>query len=109
MILAQIIKSIFEIALVGAFIFSSIYFIITFISLSKKRLTKSASFLENSKALPFVTIQIPTFNELAALNCAQKCLEFNYPEEKLQILIGDDSNNKDISNTIDEFVKKIQK
>ena len=106
MILAQIVKSIFEIALIGAFIFSSIYFIITFISLSKKRLIKSASFLENSKALPFVTIQIPTFNELAALNCAQKCLEFNYPEEKLQILIGDDSNNKDISNTIDEFVKK---
>ena len=46
MILAQIIKSIFEIALVGAFIFSSIYFIITFISLSKKRLTKSAFFLK---------------------------------------------------------------
>ena len=106
MILAQIIKSIFEIALAGAFIFSLIYFIITFFSLSKKRLSISAPLSKFSKNLPFVTIQIPTFNELAALNCAKKCLEFDYPEEKLQILIGDDSNNNNISNAIDEFAKQ---
>lgn len=106
MILAQIIKSIFEIALAGAFIFSLIYFIITFFSLSKKRLSISAPLSKFSKNLPFVTIQIPTFNELAALNCAKKCLEFDYPEEKLQILIGDDSNNNNISNVIDEFAKQ---
>src|SRR3989344_8926356 len=47
---------------------------------------------ENTDFFPFVTVQIPTYNELAAINCAKKCLEFDYPKNKYEILIGDDSN-----------------
>lgn len=53
--------------------------------------------------LPKVTVQIPTYNELAALNCAKRCLAFDYPMNKLQIIIGDDSNKPEISEKIDEF------
>lgn len=60
----------------------------------------------NEKNLPNVTIQIPTYNELAALNCAKRCLEFDYPKEKLQIIIGDDSSDKSISKKIDNFASK---
>jgi len=55
---------------------------------------------------PMVTIQIPTYNELAAINCAKKCLEFDYPKDKYEIIIGDDSKDPSVSAMIDEFAKK---
>ncbi len=54
---------------------------------------------------PKVTVQIPTFNELAALRCAKACLEFDYPKDKYEIFIGDDSNNFSVSEKIFEFSK----
>lgn len=56
--------------------------------------------------LPFVTVQIPTKNELAAIRCAERCLEFDYPKDRYEILIGDDSENADVSRQVDEFAKK---
>ncbi len=58
---------------------------------------------------PQVTIQIPTFNELAAITCAQKCIAFDYPRDNMQIIIGDDSNNKEISAKILEFQNEVEK
>jgi len=55
---------------------------------------------------PTVTIQIPTFNEIVALRCAKKCLEFDYPKDKYEIIIGDDSNDIKISKKIDQFAKQ---
>ena len=52
---------------------------------------------------PNITVQIPTYNEIAALNCAERCLKFEYPKEHLQIIIGDDSDDPLISKRIDEF------
>ncbi len=60
----------------------------------------------DSEKLPFVTIQIPTYNELVALRCAKRCLDFDYPKEKYEILIGDDSSKADISRKIRDFAKK---
>ncbi|MBD3203619.1 glycosyltransferase [Candidatus Woesearchaeota archaeon] len=59
-----------------------------------------------NKDLPQVTIQIPTYNELAALNCAKRCLNFDYPKDKYEIIIGDDSSDKKISQKIDAFADK---
>ncbi len=56
--------------------------------------------------LPFVSINIPTYNETAALNCARRCLDFDYPKEKYEIIIGDDSDNRQISKQIDTFASK---
>lgn len=52
---------------------------------------------------PAVTIQIPTRNELPALTCAERCLAFDYPPDKFEILIGDDSDDAAISARISEF------
>ena len=67
---------------------------------------KEKETLVKDKDLPFVTIQIPTYNELAALNCAKRCLNFDYPKDKYQIIIGDDSSDKYISKKIDSFASK---
>jgi len=55
---------------------------------------------------PTVTIQIPTYNEPVALRCAQSCLEFDYPKDRFQVLIGDDSSDSEVCKAIDEFAKE---
>jgi len=98
-----IIKTIFEIVLMGAFVLSLGYFIVTAFALALSRLRNEPEIIEDTALYPTVTVQIPTYNELAALNCAKCCLDFDYPAEKLQIMIGDDSNQPELSAKIDEF------
>ena len=98
-----IIKTLFEITLIGAFAFSFVYFVITFFALVHAQLKTRP---EKRKSLinpPSITVQIPTYNEIAALNCAERCLNFEYPKEHLQIIIGDDSDDPLVSKRIDEF------
>lgn len=66
---------------------------------------KKEETLEESK-LPFVTVQIPTKNEIIALRCAKKCLEFDYPKNRYEIIIGDDSTDKSVSRKLNEFAAK---
>jgi cellulose synthase/poly-beta-1,6-N-acetylglucosamine synthase-like glycosyltransferase len=58
---------------------------------------------------PMVTVQIPTYNEPVALRCVKKCLQFDYPKDKLEILIGDDSSDSNVSRLINNFAKKHSK
>jgi cellulose synthase/poly-beta-1,6-N-acetylglucosamine synthase-like glycosyltransferase len=99
----SILKTAFEVALMGAFILSVGYFLLTAFSLAISRLRNDPEIIEDSSLYPTVTVQIPTYNELAALNCAKCCLAFEYPAEKLQIMIGDDSNDSEVSARIDAF------
>ena len=105
MSITLIIKTLFEITLIGAFAFSFVYFVITFFALVNAQLKPRP---EKRKSLinpPRITVQIPTYNEIAALNCAERCLKFDYPKERLQIIIGDDSDDPIISKKIEEFAK----
>src|SRR3989344_1478057 len=63
----------------------------------------AAFFSSYNGELPFVTVQIPTFNELAAVRCAKQCLDFDYPQDRYEILIGDDSNDSEVSGKLKEF------
>ncbi|HLP80128.1 MAG TPA: glycosyltransferase [Acidobacteriota bacterium] len=95
----------FYVLLVIATLATVIYIVLTIISLFIKP-EKETSIKLTSKNTPFVTIQIPTYNELAAINCAKRCLAFDYPKDRYEIIIGDDSNDKAISAKIDAFAKK---
>ena len=86
----------------ATFALSAIYLLLTLIALILRR--RPAGLVEPSTGdLPRITIQIPTYNELAALNCAACCLAFDYPADRLQILIGDDSSDTVVSARIDAF------
>jgi cellulose synthase/poly-beta-1,6-N-acetylglucosamine synthase-like glycosyltransferase len=98
-----VVKTIFEFALMGAFILSLGYFVVTAVALFLARLRDKPEIIADESLYPSVTVQIPTYNELAALNCAARCLDFDYPADKLQIMIGDDSNQPEVSAKIDEF------
>lgn len=45
------------------------------------------------KDLPFITVQIPTYNDPVAERCIRHCMDFDYPKDKYEILIADDSIN----------------
>ena len=57
------------------------------------------------KNFPKITIQIPTFNELVAIRCAESCVNMDYPKNKYEIIIGDDSSDKKVSDIQPPAVK----
>ncbi len=46
------------------------------------------------ETLPFVTVQIPTFNDPVGARCVEHCLAFDYPRDRYEILIVDDSTSR---------------
>ena len=90
---------------IGCFI-SLIYLAMSLVTVKKDEEREEAL---DSKKVPFVTVQIPTMNEIIALRCAKKCLQLDYPKDKYEILIGDDSNDPSVSKKLDEFARKHSK
>ena len=85
---------------------SGVYCAFTAAALAFRRHRPAEEGLPAGASWPKVTVQIPTYNELAALNCARCCLDFDYPADRLQILIGDDSNRPEVSAAIDAFARE---
>lgn len=104
-ILYDITTAVFEAVLHAAFVLSLLYLAITAFVLTTRRRKIKVPLTEPAE-LPSVTVQIPTYNEPAALNCAQRCLDFDYPADRMQILIGDDSNKPEVSAMIDRFAQE---
>ncbi len=104
--LHQGIDLVFNVAMNATFVLSWTYCLLTVAALVFRRFRPSRETPPEEGTYPRVTVQIPTYNELAALNCARCCLAFDYPPEKLQILIGDDSNRPEISRAIDGFARE---
>ena len=102
----QAIELVFDVAVSATFVLSWIYCALTVAALVFRRHRTAEEALPPGASYPRVTVQIPTYNELAALNCARCCLAFDYPADRLQILIGDDSNRPEISREIDGFAGK---
>jgi len=98
-----IFDNIFDVILMVAILVSALYLVMSLFLLFKK---KKKNYKFNKKKAPFVTVQIPTLNELVAIRCAKKCLNFDYPKNKYEILIGDDSNKSFVSKKLDEFARK---
>ncbi len=97
---------VFAVTMSATFVLSWIYCAMTVAALICRRRRSGGEGVAAGMELPKVTVQIPTYNELAALNCARCCLDFDYPEDRLQILIGDDSNRPEISRKIDEYARE---
>ena len=99
-----IFDNIFNFVLFITILISFIYLAISIYVMFTKKSSKTKYQFDEEKA-PFVTIQIPTYNELAAIQCAKNCLNFDYPKDRYEIIIGDDSKDKEISKKIDAFAK----
>ena len=45
------------------------------------------------KPLPSVSVQIPVYNDPVVVECVKKCLKFDYPKGKFEIIVIDDSTD----------------
>ncbi|MBI1935197.1 glycosyltransferase [Candidatus Woesearchaeota archaeon] len=72
-------------------IFFSILFI--FLSFANLFIYKEGKRYKKLKELPFISVQIPAYNDPVADRCVNQCLGFDYPKEKYEIIIVDDSTN----------------
>lgn len=87
-----------------AIAFTSVYLILSLFAVFSRKESKEKPF--NIKKAPSVTIQIPTRNENIAIRCAKRCLVFDYPKNKYEILIGDDSNDASVSEELNAFARQ---
>ncbi|MFX0204254.1 MAG: glycosyltransferase, partial [Candidatus Hodarchaeota archaeon] len=99
----EISLSLYNVLFFPMLFFSSLFYIMAFSGIFAKPKAIQIPKISN---WPKVTVQIPTLNEIVALRCAKKCLEFDYPKNKFEIIIGDDSNDPQISKSIDNFAAK---
>jgi len=100
----QLFDKLFYICLYATIALTTTYLLITLYRVLFIKKKTEQEFIANKA--PTVTVQIPTRNELAAINCARCVLKSDYPMHKVQILIGDDSNQIDISKKLDAFAKE---
>lgn len=82
-------------------IFFSILFL--FLSLLNIFMKKEKKEFKELKEIPFVSVQIPTFNDPIAERCIRHCMDFNYPKDKYEIIIADDSTNPETRILLKEF------
>ncbi|MDB2385460.1 glycosyltransferase [Polaribacter sp.] len=110
MILEYIVISIYTIALILIFFYAlaQLNLLINYLK-SKKKVDNSIQFdFSNAEEIPFVTIQLPVYNELYVMKRLLKNIsKINYPKDKLEIQVLDDSTDESVEKTA-KHVKKIQ-
>src|SRR5690606_7297642 len=107
MILEPIIIAIYSIALLLIFLYALAQLNLLFNYLSARKHHKTAPIFDFSKEeeIPFVTIQLPVYNELYVMERLLKNIaEVDYPKEKLEIQVLDDSTDE----SFEETAKHIQ-
>jgi cellulose synthase/poly-beta-1,6-N-acetylglucosamine synthase-like glycosyltransferase len=85
--------------------FSIVYYLAAFGAILRRDEPQEMASSKPDSELPFVSVQIPTYNEPVAIRCAESCLQFDYPRDRFEIIIGDDSSDSNVSGKIDEFAK----
>ena len=111
MVLAYIIIVIYSISLLLIFLYAlaQLNLLINYLK-SKKKKDNSIKFdFNNPEEIPYVTIQLPVYNELYVMErLLENIAKIGYPLDKLEIQVLDDSTDESVETT-SKFVKKIQK
>jgi cellulose synthase/poly-beta-1,6-N-acetylglucosamine synthase-like glycosyltransferase len=94
-------------ALLPVLFFSILFILLTLVSIfldprRKQRLARAPKL----KRYPFITVQVPTFNDPIALRCLEACLNFTYPKHRYEIMIIDDSTKTETVAALQAFAKR---
>ncbi|PKH49727.1 glycosyl transferase family 2 [Tenacibaculum sp. Bg11-29] len=111
MALQYIIITIYTISLVLIFMYALAQLNLLFNYLkARKQKDNSIKFdLSNPKEVPYITIQLPVFNELYVMDrLLNNIVKLEYPREKLQIQVLDDSTDESVIST-NKHIKELQK
>ncbi len=102
MILESIIIVIYSVALILIFMYAlaQLNLLFNYLSAQKKESNCPQFNLNNPEEIPFVTIQLPVFNELYVMDrLLDNIAEIDYPKDKLEIQVLDDSTDETIKTT----------
>ncbi|MCD6464307.1 glycosyltransferase [Candidatus Woesearchaeota archaeon] len=92
-----------------------VFFSIIFFLMAVTRVAMRKNFEKHSKAVlkaktlektPFVTVMIPVYNDLIALRCLKHCLKLDYPKNRYEIMVLDDSSKESIASALKAFSQK---
>ncbi len=111
MILEYIIITFYSIALLLIFLYSlaQLNLLFNYLSAQKKEDTSLKYNFANIEEIPFVTIQLPVYNELYVMDrLLENIVKLKYPIDKLEIQVLDDSTDESVKKT-SQHIKKLQK
>lgn len=108
MILESLIITIYTIAIVLIFFYALAQLNLLYNYLSAKKRTKQEECekfdFSNPKEIPFVTIQLPVYNEMYVIErLLDNIAEIDYPNDKLEIQVLDDSTDETVQTTHDQI------
>lgn len=95
---------IYQALLIPIIFFSILYYVLGFTAIAAKLPRYTFNKIRDID-LPKVTIQIPVYNDPVAIRCVKKCLKFNYPKNKFDIIVADDSTDPLTKKILDKYVK----
>jgi len=102
MILETIIITIYTISLLLIFFYAlaQLNLLFNYISAQKKEDHSPKFNLKNTAEIPYVTIQLPVYNELYVMErLLDNIAEIEYPKDKLEIQVLDDSTDETVAST----------
>jgi len=111
MIIEYIIIIIYSVSLLLIFMYAlaQLNLLFNYLSAQKKEDTSPTFDFSNPAEIPFVTIQLPVFNEMYVMErLLKKISELKYPREKLEIQVLDDSTDESVLTT-EKAIKILQK
>lgn len=94
----------YNLSLVPIIFFSVLFILLSVVNLSLQGKAKAK--YKPAKNLPFVSVQIPTFNDPIAARCVRRCMALDYPRDKYEIIIADDSTNRATQELLKEFANR---
>ena len=92
---------VYNLTLLPIVFFSVLFMMLAFLNLLLHKKEKKE--FKELKELPFITVQIPTYNDPIAERCIRHCIDFDYPKDKYEIIIADDSTNIETQNILAKF------
>lgn len=108
MILEYIIITIYSIALILIFMYAvaQLNLLFNYISNKKKDDTSEKFDFSKPEEVPFVTIQLPVYNELYVMDRLLKNIaKIDYPQDKLEIQVLDDSTDESLASTAKQIAE----
>lgn len=110
MLLETIIIVVYTIALVLIFVYAlaQLNLLFNYVSAKKSNTTSDLFDLSNPKEVPFVTIQLPVYNEMYVMErLLNNIAKIDYPRHRLEIQVLDDSTDETVEST-KHHIAKIQ-
>lgn len=102
MILEWIVICVYSIALILIFLYAlaQLNLLFNYLAARKKTVNCSTFDFSNSEEIPYVTIQLPVYNELYVMErLLNNIAELDYPKDKLEIQVLDDSTDESFATT----------